>query len=46
MKNAVNDLKQTKREFSLEFAKEHLFYLKRDDQMETYIDGLRKAGLT
>jgi TolB-like protein/class 3 adenylate cyclase/Flp pilus assembly protein TadD len=44
--NAVNDLKRTKPEFSLEFAKEHLFYLKRDDQMETYIDGLRKAGLT
>lgn len=43
---AVNDLKQTKPEFSLDFAKEHLFYLKRPDQMETYIEGLRKAGLT
>ena len=45
-KNAINDLKQSKPEFSLDFAKKHLFYLKRPDQMKTYIDGLRKAGLT
>ena len=32
--------------FALEFAKEHLFYLKCLERMETYIDGLKKAGLT
>ncbi|MGI9482833.1 MAG: tetratricopeptide repeat protein [Hyphomicrobiales bacterium] len=42
---AVKDLKSTKPEFSVGFAKEHLFYLKRADQLETYITGLQKAGL-
>lgn len=32
--------------YALDFEKEHLFYLKRLDQMETYIDGPKKAGLT
>jgi hypothetical protein len=43
---AVNDLRKTKPEFSLDFARRHLFYLKRAEQLETYIDGLRKAGVT
>jgi TolB-like protein/class 3 adenylate cyclase/DNA-binding winged helix-turn-helix (wHTH) protein/Flp pilus assembly protein TadD len=43
---AVAELRQAKPEFSLDFAREHLFYLKRADQIETYLDGLRKAGLT
>ena len=43
--SAVKDLLRTKPEFSLDFAKERLFYLKRADQIETYIDGLRKAGM-
>lgn len=43
--SAVKDLMRTKPEFSLEFARERLFYLKRSDQIETYIDGLRKAGV-
>jgi TolB-like protein/Tfp pilus assembly protein PilF len=42
---AVKELMQSKPEFSVEFAKEHLFYVKRPDQIETYIDGLRKAGV-
>ena len=42
---AVDDLKRTKPEFSIDFAREHLFYLKRSDQLETYIDGLRRAGV-
>ena len=44
--STLNDLKQSKPEFSLEFAREHLFYLKRADQIETYLEGLRKAGLS
>jgi len=44
--SALNDLMKTKPEFSLEFARQHLFYLKRSDQLESYIDGLRKAGVT
>ena len=43
--SAVKELIQSKPEFSVEFARQHLFYVKRPDQIETYIDGLRKAGL-
>lgn len=42
---AVRDLLSTKPDFSLDFARKHLFYLKRADQLETYIEGLRKAGV-
>jgi tetratricopeptide (TPR) repeat protein len=45
-RTAVAELRQAKPEFSLDFARGHLFYLKRADQIETYIDGLRRAGLT
>jgi len=44
--DALMELKRIKPEFSLDFAREHLFYLKREDQMETYISGLKKAGVT
>ncbi len=43
---AVDDLMKVKPEFSVEFARDRLFYLKRDDQMATYLEGLRKAGMT
>lgn len=43
--NAVTDLLQAKPSFSLDFARDHLFYLKRADQLETYLEGLRKAGV-
>ena len=43
---AVIDLMRVKPEFSLAFAREHLFYLKRSEQIEIYLDGLRKAGLS
>ena len=33
-RSAVNDLLTIKPEFSLEFARKHLFYLKRSDQLE------------
>ena len=44
--SAVKELIQSKPEFSVEFARQHLFYVKRPDQIETYIDGLRKAGVS
>ena len=43
---AVRDLLEVKPGFSLDFAREHLFYLKRPDQIEKYLDGLHKAGVT
>jgi TolB-like protein/class 3 adenylate cyclase/Flp pilus assembly protein TadD len=43
---AVRDLLEIKPAFSLDFAREHLFYLKRSDQIEVYLDGLRRAGVT
>lgn len=45
VESAVKDLMQVKPEFSLAFARQHLFYIKRADQMEKYIAGLRKAGV-
>lgn len=42
---AIRDLTKLKPEFSIDFAREHLFYLKKEDQIDTYMDGLRKAGL-
>jgi TolB-like protein/class 3 adenylate cyclase/cytochrome c-type biogenesis protein CcmH/NrfG len=43
--SALKDLMQVKPEFSLDFARRHLFYIKRADQIETYIAGLTKAGV-
>ncbi len=43
--SALRDLLEHKPRFSIDFAREHLFYLKRSDQLETYLDGLRKAGV-
>ena len=45
-RTAVIDLMRIKPEFSLAFAREHLFYLKRSEQIEIYVDGLRRAGLS
>ena len=42
---ARQQLIKVKPEFSLEFAREHLFYLKRDDQIELYLKGLELAGV-
>ena len=42
---AVRELFRVKPEFSLEFAREHLFYLKLDSQMDQYLEGLRRAGI-
>ena len=42
---AVEKLLRRKPEFSCSFARKKLFYIKSSDQMEHYLDGLRKAGL-
>ena len=38
-------LLQIKPEFSCRYAREHLFYLERDEQVEEYVDALREAGV-
>lgn len=43
---ALKDLIAIKPAFTLDFAKQRLFYIKRPDQIETYLDGLRKAGVS
>jgi hypothetical protein len=43
---AIQDLLAVKPDFSLDFARKHLFYLKRADQLDIYLEGLRKAGVT
>ena len=42
---AIHDLLTIKPGFSIDFARKQLFYLKRADQVETYIEGLRRAGM-
>jgi TolB-like protein/class 3 adenylate cyclase/lipoprotein NlpI len=42
---ALAQLKEMKPEFSIEFAHEHLFYLKSVDQIKIYMEGLKMAGL-
>jgi TolB-like protein/Tfp pilus assembly protein PilF len=44
-KSAVKDLLNVKPDFSLKFARKHLFYLKRAEQLATYMEGLSKAGV-
>jgi TolB-like protein/Tfp pilus assembly protein PilF len=41
----VNDLLQRKPDFSCSFARKRLFYLKDPDQLELYLEGLRRAGI-
>jgi tetratricopeptide (TPR) repeat protein len=44
-RSAIRDLLSAKPDFSLDFARKHLFYLKRAEQLATYIEGLSKAGV-
>lgn len=46
MRLALMDLMKIKPEFSVRFAREHLFYLKRHEQIDIYLAGLRKAGVS
>lgn len=43
---ALADLKRIKPEFTIQFARERLFYLKREEQLDLYLSGLRKAGVS
>ncbi|MCW5752863.1 MAG: tetratricopeptide repeat protein, partial [Alphaproteobacteria bacterium] len=42
---ALADLLRVKPQFSVAFARTHLFYVKRREQMEIYLTGLRLGGL-
>ena len=44
-RSALDDLVKRKPEFSCDFAAEHMFYIKDPEQMELYLDGLRRAGV-
>jgi len=44
-KQTVQRLLQQNPRFSLKFAREKLFYLKLPEQIELYMDGLKKAGV-
>jgi len=44
-KRMVEKLLQQNPGFSLEFAKEKLFYLKMDEQIDLYMDSLKRAGI-
>jgi TolB-like protein/class 3 adenylate cyclase len=42
---AVRDLLRQKPDYSIGFARRHLFFVKDTAQLDHYLDGLRKAGL-
>ncbi|HZD25102.1 MAG TPA: winged helix-turn-helix domain-containing protein [Alphaproteobacteria bacterium] len=42
----LKELLNLKPEFSIDFARTRLFYIKRPDQLQVYLEGLRKAGLS
>jgi tetratricopeptide (TPR) repeat protein len=44
-RNAVSELLRRKPDFSLRFAEDHLFYLESREQLDHYLEGLRKAGV-
>jgi TolB-like protein/DNA-binding winged helix-turn-helix (wHTH) protein/cytochrome c-type biogenesis protein CcmH/NrfG len=42
---AIGDLLQRKPDFACNFARKRLFYVKSPEQLELYIEGLRRAGI-
>jgi tetratricopeptide (TPR) repeat protein len=42
---AAGELLQRKPDFSCEFARKRLFYIKDPDQLELYLEGLRRGGV-
>jgi TolB-like protein/Tfp pilus assembly protein PilF len=44
-KRVTAKLLQIQPEFSLQFAQDRLFYIKRQEQLDLYLEGLRKAGV-
>jgi TolB-like protein len=45
VKAAAGELLQRKPDFSCEFARKRLFYIKDPDQLELYLEGLRRGGV-
>jgi TolB-like protein/DNA-binding CsgD family transcriptional regulator len=45
VREAADELLRRKSDFSCSFARKRLFYVKNLDQLELYIEGLRKAGI-
>lgn len=45
MRVAADELLQRKPAFTCSFARKRLFYVKNRDQLELYVEGLRKAGI-
>ncbi|NHX28207.1 hypothetical protein HA397_30190, partial [Escherichia coli] len=45
-KRALAELRAARPGITCEFVRERLFYLRDQDQIETYVSGLRKAGLS
>ncbi len=43
--NAVTELLARKPDFTVTFAKDHLYYYRKPEQLDHYLEGLRKAGL-
>jgi hypothetical protein len=42
---AIGELLQRKPDFACSFARKRLFYVKNPEQLELYIEGLRRAGI-
>ncbi len=45
MRAALAELLGKKPEFSCSYAREHLFYIESNEQVDEYIDALRHAGV-
>jgi TolB-like protein/DNA-binding winged helix-turn-helix (wHTH) protein len=45
LRAAVGELLQREPDFSCSFARKRLFYVKNPDQLELYVEGLRRAGI-
>jgi TolB-like protein/DNA-binding winged helix-turn-helix (wHTH) protein len=46
IRSAVEELLQRKPDFSCSFARKRLFYVKNPDQVDVYVEGLRRAGIS
>jgi hypothetical protein len=44
-RQAVAELLARKPDFTVSFVREHLYYYRKPEQRERFLDGLRKAGL-
>jgi hypothetical protein len=42
----ITQIKKQYQDFSISYARDRLFYLKRRDQIELYLEGLARAGVS